>query len=64
VPSNTAFATSLASARVGRGELIMLSSISVAVMTGGRAFASAMISFWIAGTRSGRSPRRGRRARP
>ena len=34
VPSKTALATSLASARVGRGEEIMLSSISVAVMTG------------------------------
>ena len=34
VPSSTAFATSVASARVGRGFLIMLSSICVAVMTG------------------------------
>ena len=34
VPSKMAFATSLASARVGRGFKIMLSSICVAVMTG------------------------------
>ena len=34
VPSRTAFATSLASARVGSGELIIDSSICVAVMTG------------------------------
>mmetsp|Transcript_13781 Transcript_13781/g.37702 ORF Transcript_13781/g.37702 Transcript_13781/m.37702 type:complete len:284 (+) Transcript_13781:159-1010(+) len=34
VPSNTAFATSVASARVGRGAAIMESSICVAVMTG------------------------------
>ena len=34
VPSSTALATSVASARVGRGFLIMLSSIWVAVMTG------------------------------
>jgi len=34
VPSSTAFATSVASARVGRGFLIMLSNIWVAVMTG------------------------------
>ena len=34
VPSSTALATSVASARVGRGLLIMLSSICVAVMTG------------------------------
>mmetsp|Transcript_52189 Transcript_52189/g.161988 ORF Transcript_52189/g.161988 Transcript_52189/m.161988 type:complete len:242 (+) Transcript_52189:537-1262(+) len=33
VPSRTAFATSLASARVGRGDLFMDSSICVAVMT-------------------------------
>ncbi|KAJ0825479.1 hypothetical protein HanRHA438_Chr17g0803661 [Helianthus annuus] len=34
VPSRTAFATSVASARVGRGDLIMDSSICVAVTTG------------------------------
>ena len=34
VPSNTALATSLTSARVGDGAVIMLSSICVAVMTG------------------------------
>ena len=34
VPSMMAFATSLASARVGRGLRIMESSICVAVMTG------------------------------
>lgn len=34
VPSSTALATSVASARVGLGFLIMLSSIWVAVMTG------------------------------
>lgn len=34
VPSSTALATSVASARVGRGFLIILSSICVAVMTG------------------------------
>mmetsp|Transcript_61558 Transcript_61558/g.161715 ORF Transcript_61558/g.161715 Transcript_61558/m.161715 type:complete len:230 (-) Transcript_61558:236-925(-) len=34
VPSSTAFATSLASARVGRGAVAMDSSICVAVMTG------------------------------
>lgn len=34
VPSSTALATSVASARVGRGFLIMLSSICVAVITG------------------------------
>ena len=34
VPSRTALATSVASARVGRGFLTMLSSIWVAVMTG------------------------------
>ena len=34
VPSNTALATSLTSARVGAGDVIMLSSICVAVITG------------------------------
>ena len=34
VPSSTALATSVASARVGRGFFIMLSSICVAVITG------------------------------
>mmetsp|Transcript_8732 Transcript_8732/g.24409 ORF Transcript_8732/g.24409 Transcript_8732/m.24409 type:complete len:222 (-) Transcript_8732:564-1229(-) len=34
VPSSTALATSLASARVGRGKLVMDSSICVAVITG------------------------------
>jgi hypothetical protein len=34
VPSSTALATSVASARVGRGFFTMLSSICVAVMTG------------------------------
>ena len=34
VPSNTALATSLTSARVGDGEVIMLSIICVAVITG------------------------------
>ena len=33
-PSRTEFATSLTSARVGRGEVIMLSSICVATITG------------------------------
>ena len=63
VPSKTALATSLASARVGEGLVIMDSSICVAVITGvlHRA-ASAMILFCSTGTFHGdsstpRSPR-------
>ena len=48
-----ALATSDASARVGRGFSIMLSSIWVAVITTfPAAFASAMIRFWTIGTSS------------
>ncbi len=62
-PSSTALATSLVSARVGDGELIIDSSIWVATMTGfalRRAF--SMICFWRNGTSSSghstpRSPR-------
>ena len=51
LPSSTAFATSLASARVGSGEWIIDSSIWVAVMTGfPRSSDLAMIRFWISGT--------------
>jgi hypothetical protein len=63
VPSNSALATSLASARVGRGFSIMDSSICVAVMTGRPyRFASWMIRFCAIGTCSNgsstpRSPR-------
>ena len=55
VPSKIAFATSLASARVGRGLRVMLSSICVAVITS-RLFvrAAAMSCFWTIGTFSGR----------
>ena len=53
VPSQTAFATSDASARVGSGSSIIDSSIWVAVMTGmPRRFALRMIVFWIGGTSS------------
>ena len=63
VPSSTAFATSDASARVGRGAEIIDSSIWVATMTGlalRRAFST--MSFWTIGTSSSgsstpRSPR-------
>ena len=62
-PSKIAFATSDASARVGRGFCVIDSSICVAVITGRRASrARAMIIFCTTGTRSGfistpRSPR-------
>ena len=47
VPSHTALATSEASARVGRGSLIMDWSICVAVMTTrSRRLADSMIRFW------------------
>src|SRR5580765_1766520 len=63
VPSRIAFATSLASARVGSGECTMVSSICVAVITGfPRSSALRMIRFWRSGTSAGpistpRSPR-------
>src|SRR5581483_3232735 len=63
LPSKIALATSLASARVGRGFSIMDSSIWVAVMTGLRHSEARRITcFWITGTFSGgistpRSPR-------
>ena len=48
VPSRIAFATSLASARVGSGEWIIVSSICVAVITGfPRSSALRMIRFWM-----------------
>ena len=62
-PSNTAVATSDASARVGAGAEIMLSSICVATTTGmPRSRAARMMRFWASGTSSGgsstpRSPR-------
>ena len=62
-PSNTAVATSLASARVGAGALIMLSSICVATTTGRPSCRAARtIRFCASGTSSGgsstpRSPR-------
>mmetsp|Transcript_5899 Transcript_5899/g.17789 ORF Transcript_5899/g.17789 Transcript_5899/m.17789 type:complete len:233 (+) Transcript_5899:597-1295(+) len=62
-PSSTAFATSEHSARVGRGLLIMLSSICVATMTGLPALLQVLIIiFWARKTFSGgismpRSPR-------
>ena len=62
-PSSTALATSLASARVGAGELIIDSSIWVATMTGfALRRALSMMSFWWIGTSSSghstpRSPR-------
>ena len=53
VPSRIALATSEASARVGRGLSIMLSSICVAVITTlPIAFAISMIRFWSVGTSS------------
>ena len=53
VPSRIALATSEASARVGRGFSIMLSSICVAVITTlPAAFAAAMIRFCAIGTSS------------
>src|SRR5580693_8065611 len=63
VPENTALATSLASARVGRVDFVIDWSISVATMTGRRARrAMCRICRWMTGTRSGgnstpRSPR-------
>ena len=63
VPSKMALATSLASARVGRGFSIIDSSICVAVITGLRHSAERrMMCFWMMGTCSGgistpRSPR-------
>src|SRR5436305_1590426 len=63
VPSRIAFATSLASARVGSAWCTIDSSICVAVMTGlPRSSALRMIRFWTSGTRAGpistpRSPR-------
>ena len=54
VPSKMALATSLASARVGRGFSVMDSSICVAVMTGLRkSSARRMTYFWMSGTFSG-----------
>ncbi|OPZ28056.1 MAG: hypothetical protein BWZ01_01346 [Deltaproteobacteria bacterium ADurb.BinA179] len=53
VPSNTALAASVTSARVGRVLSVMDSSIWVAVMTGFAArFACRMSCFWIRGTSS------------
>ena len=53
VPSRIAFATSDASARVGRAFSIMLSSICVAVITTFPApFAISMMRFWSVGTSS------------
>ena len=47
LPSMTALATSVTSARVGRGEAVIDSSISVAVMEmPPAALVAAMISFW------------------
>src|SRR5579872_4986947 len=63
VPEYTALATSLASARVGRVDLVIDWSISVATMTGRRTRrATLRIWRWMTGTRSGgnstpRSPR-------
>ena len=63
MPSRIAFATSLASARVGSGECTIVSSIWVAVITGfPRSSAFWMIRFWTSGTSAGpistpRSPR-------
>ena len=63
VPSRIAFATSLASARVGRGCVIIDSSICVAVITGRPIrLHNEMIRFWASGTSSNgnstpRSPR-------
>ena len=63
VPEKTAFATSLASARVGRVDFVIDWSISVATMTGRRTRrATPRICRWMTGTRSGgnstpRSPR-------
>ena len=63
VPSRTAFATSLASARVGSAWWIMDSSIWVAVIAGFPcSSAQRMIRFWTSGTAAGpistpRSPR-------
>ena len=58
VPSKIALATSLASARVGRGFSIIDSSICVAVITGLRhSSARRMMCFWMSGTFSGGSPR-------
>src|SRR5579884_3183035 len=63
VPSRMAFATSLASARVGSGECTIVSSIWVAVITGfPRSRDLWMIRFWTSGTSAGpistpRSPR-------
>ena len=51
VPSSTALATSVTSARVGMGFCTMDTSICVAVMTGRPArLAALMIRFWAAGT--------------
>ena len=53
MPSRIAFATSATSARVGREEATIESSICVAVITGrASAPASAMICFWTIGTSS------------
>ena len=50
VPSNTALATSLTSARVGAGASIIVSSIWVAVMTGIPTLTQwRMICFWRCG---------------
>ena len=60
VPSNTALATSVTSARVGTGELIIDSSICVAVMTGRpHATEDKINRFWMWGTssRATRTPR-------
>ena len=53
VPSSTAFATSVTSARVGSGFVTIDISICVAVITGQPArFAARMMRFCVAGTRS------------
>ncbi len=53
LPSMTALATSVTSARVGRGEEVIDSSISVAVIEmPPTALVAAMISFWTRGSGS------------
>ena len=65
VPSRIALATSVTSARVGREEVTIDSSIWVAVITGRASSpASAMIRFWTSGTSSMPARCPGRRARP
>ncbi len=65
VPSITAFATSVTSARVEAGSSTIDINICVAVITGQPArFAARMMRFWVAGTRSIGIRRPDRRARP